>query len=66
MGPRVVVTFMGGVCAAAMMVVTAGWGMVHLIGGFISLFSQPDRRAANSLPDGVWDIDLDNGWWKPS
>jgi hypothetical protein len=66
MGPHVVVTFMGGAFAAAMMFVTAGWGMVHLIGGFISLFSQPDRRAANSLPDGVWDIDLDNGWWKPS
>lgn len=61
MGPLMVVTLMGGVCAAAMFAVGAGWGMMHLFGHLASSPRQSTKSGTDLLTEGVWDRDLDQG-----
>ncbi len=52
----------GGVCAASMFVVGAGWGLIHLIGHLRAMFSYYQKASPSTSSGGVWDRDLDQGF----
>ncbi len=61
LGPLLVVTLLGGICAAAMLAVGAGCGVIHLVDHLVSLSRQSIKPGAALRTDGVWDRELDQG-----
>jgi hypothetical protein len=54
-----IVCCFGGICAASMLVVGAGWGFMHLVEFLSSLFWSHAKATTASSIEGVWDRELD-------
>jgi hypothetical protein len=59
MGPRMVGMFIGFIYSAVMIIVAAGMGIVHLVGGLASSIGQSAKPGTVPRTDGVWDRELD-------
>jgi hypothetical protein len=61
MGPQMVLMFIGFIFATVMLIVAAGFGIVHLVSHLAFCFQRPAKPGPTSQTDGVWDRELDQG-----